>query len=82
MEYKGYTITSRYKTVSKSSPVSGHEWSEYVPMAGFRVLGKTALSHNFKTVDKAKEYIDFLVKFPFEIPRSEREIAKAKELGL
>ena len=67
MKYKGYFISDRYKLKYHTNKLSGHTWSEHIPLKGYRLFGPFMLhGHNmdcFRSIKKAKEYIDFRVKF-------------------
>jgi len=80
MEYRGYKIYHNFNFVDKHNPISGHHWREPVEAPGFKISGKGSDTRVFKTLKAAHAHIDFLIKFPFTPPRSEREIAKAKAL--
>ena len=81
--YRGYRISKNTKSVRHRNPISGHHWSDSVEQQGYTVSGKgIPVLRVFKTIKAAQEHIDFIIKFPFEIPRSERELEKAKSLGL
>jgi hypothetical protein len=72
IDYKGFVIGPDSKTVWKRNPISGHEWSEQVPKAGFTVKGHgIGCTQNFRTVKAAKDMIDFVVKFGFNKPPHE-----------
>jgi hypothetical protein len=78
-------ISDWLKPIPKINPISGHEWVEYRHQ-GFVVQGGVFTRTKFKTVKSAERekgiVESLLVKFPFSIPRSEREIEKAKKLNL
>lgn len=64
IEYKGYRICQNTKTKYHRSKVSGHEWCELIPAKGFHVIGKGIFSNEiFYKVEKAKEKIDFVIKY-------------------
>jgi len=63
IEYKNYKINRNSKPINKRSPFSGHEWTEFKPLSTLSISGKYAIGDdNFKSVEKAKEHIDFLIK--------------------
>lgn len=67
VKYKGYTITRyscRTKTVCERNPISGHEWSVEIPTNNkpYYVIAER-YGREFKTPDKAKEYIDFIRRY-------------------
>lgn len=79
-------ITERSKTVWKRNPVSGHEWPETILLSGFEVsgglMGRTG-HPTLRAAEREKEVRDSINrKFPFVMPRTKREIRKAKKLGL
>lgn len=81
-EYRGYKICQNFKVKWHKHNISGHVWSTTVPANGYHVIGKGIFStDNFKTIDKAKEQIDFVIKFQigYNIPRSQKEIDKTKK---
>jgi len=64
------TINQRMKTVYKKNPISGHLWSEQVPMKGFEVSGGkffTGVFHKtMKSALKEKELREGMIKkFPY-----------------
>jgi len=64
IEYKGYQIYNEIKTVKYCrNPISGHEWSESKDTGRFRIVGGTVITRVFRSVEKAKEHIDFYVKW-------------------
>ena len=67
MKYKGHIISDRYKCKYYTNKISGHTWSEDIPLKGYRVFGPFMIhSYNmdcFRSIKKAKEYIDFRIKF-------------------
>jgi len=77
-------IVPRTKTVWHRNPISGHEWSTQEPLKGFEVWGGGFFMTTHTTEKgaiKEKELRESInLKFPFKMPRSEREIAKAKKL--
>ena len=64
VEYRGYNIWPNSKSVNKHNPINGHSWTEQKLTAGFYISGpKMRLTtNNFKTVEIAKEWVDFLIK--------------------
>ena len=63
VRYKGYGIDRNTKAINKINPISGHEWSEDIPLRGFHVSGGTLADRDYNTISKAKDAIDFDVKF-------------------
>jgi hypothetical protein len=63
-KYRGYSINPNLKRINNKNELSGHEWSEYEQISGFAIHGPKILPKTeFKTVKKAKEYIDWFIKF-------------------
>jgi hypothetical protein len=63
-EYRGYKICQNTKTKWHKNDISGHEWSTLTPANGFHVMGIGIFSSSkFSTIEKAKEQIDFVIKF-------------------
>ena len=79
-------IQPRTKTVWHKNRLTGEEWSEDVPLKGFEVWGGYYAMTTHTTLRGAEEekaYRESIdKKFPFIIPRSQRELDKAKRLGL
>ena len=60
----GNAIWPNTKTVYHTNPISGHEYSTQEPMKGFYIAGPCAsVNQTFKSEAKAKEHIDFIIKF-------------------
>ena len=80
------TINRRMRTDWHKNKVSGHEWSENVLLSGYEVNGGFFVETTHVTLagaerEKAlREGINR--KFPFVVPRSQREVSKALRLGL
>lgn len=65
VSYCGYNIWPEVKTIEKSNSLSGHQWTENKKLSSFYVAGpNSCVSTTFKTMEKAKEQIDFLIKHP------------------
>lgn len=63
-DYRGYRIFPNTKTKWCRNPVSGHEWPTYEEVKGWHIIGPKAWSDVvYYSLSKAKEHIDFLVKF-------------------
>ena len=68
------------------NPISGHHWSENIPVGMFEVSGGSWTTTRHRTIKAAikekelREKID--MKFPFIMPRSRREMEKARKLKL
>jgi len=79
-------IAPRTKTVWHKNPISGHEWSTYEPLNGFEVSGGGFFTTTHFTRKSAETEAELRAsmnkKFPFIMPRSQREIDKAKRLNL
>ena len=63
--------------VDRSNKISGHEWREPTGLArhcSIRGIG-AGLSSRFGTVKGALEQVDFLLKHPHIVPRTDRELA-------
>jgi len=79
MEYKGYNIHKNFKTTYESNPISGHSWPVYTELKTFHICGPmTFHSDKYRSIEKAKEHIDFLVKFGLNIPRWTHDIYTRK----
>jgi len=80
------TIAPRTKTVWHRNPISGHEWSTNEPLKGFEVSGAGFFTTNHSTMKSAETEValreSINKKFPFIMPRSQREIDKCRRLGL
>ena len=68
MDYKGYIIANVQKPIDCKCKQSGHEWTEYKPMATLEVSipDGHVLSKNypkFRTVKSAKKWIDENISF-------------------
>jgi hypothetical protein len=62
-KYKSYEIWPNTKTVYHKSP-TGYEYSTQEKAKGFYVDGSgISIARIFKTVESAKEQIDFVLKF-------------------
>lgn len=59
MKYKHCELSNKYKVICKRNPISEHEWIEHEDLKGFRVHGGRLIDRDFKTLEKAKEAIDF-----------------------
>jgi hypothetical protein len=80
-------ISPVYKRKDFHNPISRHSWSEDVgECTGYEVSGGyLPISKHKKEKHaeaEAKDRNDFLVKYPWTPPRSDREIKKAKKLKL
>jgi len=63
-EYCGYKIWPEVKTIEKSNPLSGYNWTENKRLSTFYVVGPGARVNDvYKNTKKAKEHIDFLIRF-------------------
>jgi hypothetical protein len=62
-QYRGYNIWRNVRTVSRSNPASGHQWTENVLARGFYVGGGKGISVEeiFRNVKAAKGKIDFVL---------------------
>ena len=61
--YRGYKIWQNTALIEKSSELSGHSWNEVKLLNSYYVSGKDArVCVNFKSINLAKEHIDFLIK--------------------
>lgn len=76
-----WTVKQSSKTVWHKNPISGHEWCETIIIPNsFYVSGPWVVLpyEKFKSEKKAQEYADFRNeldrKFPFDCPRSAREL--------
>jgi hypothetical protein len=74
MKYKGYAIEQNEKRKDCKNKESGHEWSEYTAIPNsYSVYGRMALSGRiFKSIERAKEYVDFLIHADDMIDKSLR----------
>jgi len=63
LEYRGYKINRNSKPVNKCSPLSGHQWTEHKLLNTLSISGKYVIGDDsFRSIKKAKEGIDFLIK--------------------
>ena len=92
MEHRGHHICNCFKKDKWfHNPLSGHSWSEPgdVIKNKFRISGPFAFNcGTFSSVTKAKEHIDFLIKYPWLPPitpaerkRVDKRIASGHPLG-
>ena len=63
MQYRGYDISRRTKTIDHHNPISGHQWTTLEDIGGFEVQGQWLPSRNFNSLYACYKHIDFLVKF-------------------
>ena len=81
-------ILPRTKTIWHKNRISGqdHEWSTDEPLKGFEVWGGLFCTTTHMTMKSAEKEValreSINSKFPFIMPRSEREINTCKHLGL
>lgn len=80
-------IVPIYTTIEKHNPISGHTWTEFTgEIKGYEVSGGffcRTFHRKLDSAEKEKQIRKSMVtKFPFDCPRSEREINKAKKLNL
>jgi len=79
-------IVQRSKTKNCKNPISGHQWIEEKPAHIWDIKTRCGIVQTVKSHDEAlkvlAEWQELENKFPAEIPRTEREINKAKRLGL
>ena len=63
-EYKGFSIWRNSKTVEKHNPISGHAWTENIPLKDFYIGGGKGIKvlQTFRTIDKAKEHIEEAIR--------------------
>jgi hypothetical protein len=64
-KYKHCAITNNDKTIYKHNLVSGMFWSESMPRQGFHVTGGKLGKRSFKTIETAKNAIDFDYELQF-----------------
>lgn len=80
------TISQEFKTKWHRNPISGHEWSTPEPTKRLMVSGgnfQTTYHTKLETAEKEKALREgFISKFPFIMPRSEREIDNCKHLKI
>lgn len=85
IQYRGYKIIRNTRTIWHKNHVSGHQWTTYKELMTCHVQGRFAWSSDYyRSVAAAKKHIDFLCDTcgDYKIVRSDREIAKARRLGL
>jgi hypothetical protein len=78
-------LSYTFKRVDRRNPISGHCWAEFKPLKQVEVVsnGIRSVFNSEKAANKFKEEQEaFFKKFPFVMPRTERELKKAKRLGL
>lgn len=62
--YKGYKIYEEIKVARYChNPISGHSWPENKATGKVRISGGKMVTRVFANVQKAKEHIDFYVKW-------------------
>ena len=80
------SIHPRTKTVWHKDKISRHEWSTQEPLTGFEVVGGgffNTTHTTMKSAEKEKAVRESInEKFPFIMPRSQREINSCKRLGI
>lgn len=60
--YRGYKIYQNFKCVTRRNPVSGHVWREPVELKSMHVEGPgVRIRHNFFSLVKAREHIDYII---------------------
>ncbi len=65
MNYRGYLISRNTKTKYYKNKMSGHWWSEDIPLKTFTIYGLGVLScmnNKYRTIKGAKDYIDFIIR--------------------
>jgi hypothetical protein len=79
-------ITPKYRTVNKVNHVSGHRWTEDIPLSGFWVNGGLFGQSSHTTIESAEKECEerdgFNERHPFVMPRSQREIDNCKRMGI
>ena len=80
-----FKITQSTKRTDHRNPISGHQWSVHHPVQRWEV-SNGILTETRNTEAAARRLCDrynaMEDRFPFTMPRSERELAKAERLGL
>lgn len=75
-------ISPHTKTIWHTNKLSGEEWSTQVSLKEFEVSGEEFPTTTHTTIKGAKKEAEYREKinkkFPFVMPRSKREINKAK----
>lgn len=72
-KYKGFSISQNSKKKWFKSKLSGHEWSEDIPLNTFSIYGPftlRALHSSYKTVKGAKKDIDFIIRHGLHLPEN------------
>ena len=70
-KYRGYRISQNIKIKYHTNKRSGHIWSEDILLNTYSINGPFMIpnSHDkYKSIKKARGYIDFLIKFEFNKP--------------
>ena len=79
-----FRVVRCQRRVDHKNPISGHEWSTYELLQAFEVHGPFVMPNQFKTEKAAQAHADVLEqmekKFPFECPRSPRELAWSRHV--
>ena len=73
MLYKGHRIVQNHKTTWHKDRLSGHEWSELTLLSTYSIHGPftlQAIDGNYRSIKKAKEAIDFRIKFGLHLPEN------------
>lgn len=65
MNYLHCAISAESKTVYYRSSISGHEWSENLPVSGFYVSGGKLGHRRYNSLQGAKTAIDFDYKYNY-----------------
>ena len=79
-------IEQKTKKIWHHNPISGHRWSEDVPIKGYEVWGGGFFHTSHATLEKAEKERDIRISLNKNFPRtrlySVREWRKCKRLGL
>jgi len=70
--YKGYKIWQSTKSVTYTTKISGHTWTETIPADTYYVVGLgVSCIRKFNSVENCKEHIDFLIRNNLNIDYSQ-----------
>ena len=67
---KGFRVSQNSKTIEHKNRLSGHKWSENVPINTFSIHGPFtihSIHSGFRSAIAAMKEIDFIVKFGFHL---------------
>jgi len=72
-KYKGFSICQNYKVKWFKNKLSGHEWSEHIPLKTFSIHGPFTIHTihtGYRSVKAAMAEIDFIIKWGLHLPEN------------